>query len=347
MPAGTPNNLLHVLKPTRAMGALCAAALLVTVGCRSAVVPTQDAGVVAKRAERGPVAVEVRAEPSTVSVAEPLTFTIETSAAANVDVELPSVDGELGKLRLREVDVSPAIPTETGHRWIQTYTLECYSAGTHELPALTVRCTDRRDPDNAIENELTTPTLQIEVTSLIEGEFDPAEYRDIKSAVALPTPPSRAWLWWLLATSGGILAAILLALLLRRRARHVRVAPPIPPHEQALAALRGLRTDELIERGEIHEFYYLLTNIVRIYIEQRFGIMAAEQTTREFLEAAKDQPSLGGRYRDLLRSFLVAGDMVKFALHVPGQEECFAAFDAALGFVTETAPVSSTPGAAA
>jgi hypothetical protein len=66
--------------------------------------------------------------------------------------------------------------------------------------------------------------------------------------------------------------------------------------------------------------------------------MAAEQTTEEFLAAARDHPALGGTYRGLLAGFLRAGDMVKFARFEPVPAEIDRAFEAAGDFVERTAP---------
>jgi hypothetical protein len=151
-----------------------------------------------------------------------------------------------------------------------------------------------------------------------------------------------------IALSVGALLVVLTVFWLRR-ARRAAAERVVPAHEWALEELRRLWAEGLVEQGDVHAFYFRLTWIVRRYIELRFGIMAAEQTTREFFEEARTHPSLGGTYRELLSEFLTAGDLVKFALHMPEASEIEGAFEAAREFVAQTAlPTSgAVQGAAA
>lgn len=319
-------------------------ALLLWGGCRQSG-DTTNAGpeAVEESAQRGPVKVVVRADRGRVEVAEPFGLELVVDAAAGVEVELPSVADRLESFRVRDVEHSPSIPTDTGRQWRRTYVLESYSPGELEIPALTVSFTDRRDAENLIEGQVSTPALTIAVASLLDGEFEPAQFADIKGAVELPSAPSYAWVWWLLAGVGGVTLLILLLIAWRRRAARPLPEYVMPPHEWALAELVRLRAERLIERGRVHGFYYRLTDIVRQYVERRFGVMAPELTTREFLEEVKVHPALGPAYRGLLGDFLIAGDLVKFALHEPETPEIDAAFDAARGFVKQTAAGAAAP----
>jgi hypothetical protein len=89
-----------------------------------------------------------------------------------------------------------------------------------------------------------------------------------------------------------------------------------------------------------------LSDIVRRYVERRFGIRAPEQTTKEFLAEASRHPSIVEGHRVLLSGFMRTADRVKFAAERPGSTDCDRAFDAANGFVEETAAEHSdeTPG---
>jgi uncharacterized iron-regulated membrane protein len=62
------------------------------------------------------------------------------------------------------------------------------------------------------------------------------------------------------------------------------------PHERALRELNELALRELPHKGLILDFYVLLSDTVRHYVESRFGICAPEQTTKEFLAAARHHP---------------------------------------------------------
>ena len=68
--------------------------------------------------------------------------------------------------------------------------------------------------------------------------------------------------------------------------------------------------------------------------------MAPERTTEEFLREARSSSVLADEHKTLLRGFLSAADMVKFALHEPSVNESDGALAAARGFVEETAPAA-------
>jgi hypothetical protein len=152
------------------------------------------------------------------------------------------------------------------------------------------------------------------------------DIRDIKGMV--PVPHEWWWLWVLLAVivAGGV------ALWLWKRRKVTTAAEvivPPSPLEVALAALRRLREENL----PVDVFYTRLSNIVRQYIEGRFGLRAPERTTEEFLAEA----ALPEQHMKLLRPFLQECDLVKFAKFTPGEADRHRAFEAAEKFVTEAA----------
>jgi hypothetical protein len=257
---------------------------------------------------------------------------------------MPDVNKTLGEFEVVDAQSPPDIPEGSNRVWEHRYGLRTLEAGELEIPSVTVKFKDRRNAAaNATveENEIASEPLKINVHSLITGQFDPEKYRDIKDAVDVPLPWNLRSLLWIAGGIALISAAIIALILLKRRRAELVVAPPLPPHEWALRELDALREEQLIERGEFHEFYFRLSAILRQYIERRFNIMAAEQTTEEFLRAARNHDALSEGHRVLLTQFLRQADMVKFAKFQPTQHESEAAFEAASHFVEETAPHAS------
>ena len=140
--------------------------------------------------------------------------------------------------------------------------------------------------------------------------------------------------------------------MMRRNRDAEQSEPYVPPHIRALLQLDLLQSDGLIDKNEIHAYYIRLSDIVRQYIESRFGLMAPEQTTEEFLRELQRDTALNVGHKELLASFLRASDMVKFALHRPSPGDCEEAFNSAGAFVRETTPThdempGTDPGGAA
>jgi hypothetical protein len=110
----------------------------------------------------------------------------------------------------------------------------------------------------------------------------------------------------------------------------------VDPKDKALNALRKLSQENLPKKGFVEPFYIRLTAIVRIYVEETFGIHAPEQTTEEFLTSAHEIHLFDSATEDSLETFLQKADMVKFARSTATVEECSKAFSAAQTLVDQS-----------
>jgi hypothetical protein len=281
----------------------------------------------------------VTASPGTVLVGEALTLTVEVIAEPGVAITMPGFAETIGAFEIADSRLPPDVPAPEGRRWTHVYSLSTWEAGAAEIPAVTLAFADRRDAANAIAGELSTEPLHIEIRSVLPpGEADPAGLRDIKAAIDVPVDrPGADWVIvaaTLLALAGILLVALYL---LRRRAAGAAAAA-VPAHVWALLQLDHLRGEDLIGQHQIHAFYYRLSDIVRIYIERRYGLKAPERTTEEFLREMRASPVLEVGHKELLAGFLRAADLVKFARHEPAPDDCQDALDSACRFVQDTAP---------
>lgn len=122
----------------------------------------------------------------------------------------------------------------------------------------------------------------------------------------------------------------------KRKKQKKRSAPARPADQIAYEALELLKAKGLPLLGEIKQYYFELSDIVRRYIENRFNIKAPEMTTDEFLASLKNAEGLLGRHKNLLKEFLCLSDIVKFAKYGPTQKEINGSFAVAKKLVDET-----------
>ena len=90
----------------------------------------------------------------------------------------------------------------------------------------------------------------------------------------------------------------------------------LPSHVIALNSLRALDEKKLWQNGKIKEYHSEITEIIRRYFSERFGLRALELTTSEtmqLLRSTKETEPI----RDLTEDFLNNADMVKFAKFSP------------------------------
>lgn len=120
--------------------------------------------------------------------------------------------------------------------------------------------------------------------------------------------------------------------------RLVKPAPkPVPPYERAMNELENLRSRKLCEKGQEREFYTQLTEILREYLEGRFGINAMEMTTTQ-IKAAVRSNSTTARSSAQMNEILEMADFVKFAKMRPLPEDNVRVFTQSVNFVENTKP---------
>ena len=185
--------------------------------------------------------------------------------------------------------------------------------------------------------ELLVTTFQIDSTS--HGLFD------IKPQKTLPFKLGEitGYIAWSVV---GLLLLVALLYAAKRILAHYgksfdtifKPAPPLPPHEEAFAALERLRVLHLCQDGKHKLYYSTLTDILRTYIVRRFDVGAMEMTSDEIIEAMRDVELQQKQSMDLTM-ILREADLVKFAKAMPESEESEAVMRAAWEFVDATKPV--------
>lgn len=112
---------------------------------------------------------------------------------------------------------------------------------------------------------------------------------------------------------------------------------PVPPYEKALQELNQLRSEKLCEQGRERDFYTRLTDILRIYLQGRFGINAMEMTSTQIRNTlqSNEETRLSKRH---MEQVLEIADFVKFAKVRPLPDDNVRAFNSAMQFIEDTKP---------
>ena len=152
-------------------------------------------------------------------------------------------------------------------------------------------------------------------------------------------------------TLGEILPWVLLALLVSaiiwlgmklikklRKDRKEDIVPVItePAHVIAFRELEKLKNEKLWQSGETKRYYVRLTEIIRQYLENRFGVNSLELTTSETLEALVKSGFRKDESYKKLKSVLTGADLVKFAKYKPDPDENESVFVNSYDFVSVT-----------
>ncbi|HEY2464242.1 MAG TPA: DUF4381 family protein [Steroidobacteraceae bacterium] len=129
------------------------------------------------------------------------------------------------------------------------------------------------------------------------------------------------------------------------RWRRGRAARVLLPHEIALQRLEDIGA--LMQPAHAREFSIAVSDIVRLYIEQRFSVTATRRTTEEFLRDLLDSSDVAlARHQGLLGEFLQQCDFVKFAAQSLTQRNMESLRQSARAFVLATATTHDSLSAA-
>ena len=118
----------------------------------------------------------------------------------------------------------------------------------------------------------------------------------------------------------------------------------LPPYEEAMLHLEQLKQKQLWQAGQDKAYFTELTDILRVYIDRRFGINAVEMTSSQIIEVLRTNEETRA-VNSLLNSILEVADFVKFANMRTLPDDNETAYQRALNFVNETKPVEQAPDA--
>jgi len=117
-------------------------------------------------------------------------------------------------------------------------------------------------------------------------------------------------------------------------------APTIPAHDLAMQRLLNLEDKKLWQNGKFKDYHVRLSEIVREYLENRYNILALEQTTEEILGDLKPV-RIDKEIRENLNDLLQLMDLVKFAKMQPLDSENLAVMNWSKQLIDKTKQIES------
>jgi len=341
LPVGGSANIW--IAPRFWSGFLVAASLLLA-GCDKSVDSAEEATDAAKSSsgiertfDRGPVSVRLHVDKKEATIADRLNLTIEVFSAEDYEARLPAFGEKLDQFGIVDYTTpQPELGEGNKTKRTRTYALEPFLSGEYVIPPMKVAFWKKGEED-AKRHELETEEIEITIKSLLAEDLADLQIHDIEEPVEMPRPKAgdRPWFWIGLGCLAALLVAGAVSAVLRRKGQ-AAVVVRLPAHEIAYRELERLIAEDLPGKGEIKRFYQRVSDILRRYIEDRFGLHAPEQTTEEFLATLGSDATLAPGHKSLLKNFLQHCDLVKFAKHEPSTGDIQKTFDGCKNFIGET-----------
>ncbi|MGB5882042.1 MAG: hypothetical protein WBH85_18600 [Thermoanaerobaculia bacterium] len=292
------------------------------------------------------VETEAAVDRAVATTGDLITYRVSVDYADSYEVEIPEPGADIAGFRI--VDAGREEPRREKGRVIEDrwYKLRADLVGSYILPPVTVGYRPRAEPvDDAAADAgdtgppwvaVETSAIFVEVESVLPGDGEATDVRDLKELRRIEGPIPWLWIAVGLAAFAALGVALHYYLQYRRRALAV---PPDPPHVIAFRALGVLRDTDFGDPVAVRRFYFAISEVLRSYVEGRFGLNATDLTSEEIVAELPALDDLGDDHGHVLERFLADTDRVKFAEHQPSEGEIEGTYENALGFVESTLPV--------
>lgn len=286
---------------------------------------------------------DVRVEPAEVTLGDHFDLVMEVEAQEGCAVAFPDLTkGVAGGLweYISEQEVDTISRKEGVYGVRKRYRLTSFEPGDYSLDSLGVVY---RSAEGGVDTLYALAPLEMSV-GMIPIDTTQTTIYGVK-------PPMKAPLYAEEFTGYLALVVLLIALVasvvrviyrLSRRDRVERVVVPNEqPHVVAIRRLERLHSQKLWQSELLKEYYTELTDILREYLDNRYGVNAPEMTSDEILSALRRLGIEERHYADLER-LLHESDFVKFAKYTPEKEYHEEAYYKVYYFVEESKQVVIT-----
>ena len=278
------------------------------------------------------VVVENRLDSTEILIGQQVRFQVKVTADAGQFIEFPRLKGKNLIPGVEVVDItSPDTTWLNNNKRIcveRTYLLTSFDSALYFLPPMSVVVGGKRYAASKGIG-LKVNTVAVDTTKVdryygprgeVEGVF---EWRSF---------------WYFMSLLMAVLFVGAMVLIYHSRSHRPMVRrkvlpPPLPPHQVAQQEIEKIKQSGSIARGG-KTYYMELTDVLRTYIEQRFGFNASQMTSSEIIEHLMKVDNAEA-LRELQQIFETA-DLVKFAKYDTQLNENDANLLKAVSFINST-----------
>ncbi|MCB4755793.1 MAG: hypothetical protein LHV69_01945 [Elusimicrobia bacterium] len=274
--------------------------------------------------------------PREITIGDPIGLRATVVFSTDVAPAPLAVPNPLGEFELLDYAPTRPKPLPDGKLTLtHQLVLTTFSTGTQTIPSLSLVFVN---PEGT-KAEAKTESVDINVKSVLEMMGDQGGLRPLKGFFNFR---SYFWVWITLVI---LLLSGLGALLYwwcrqKKLLEQLQAGPPKPAEEIAWEALHALEDSSLLSDGNIKEYYFQLSLILRQYLENRYLFSALERTTSELLAEFR-RLKLTMDLTNELRDSLDNADLVKFAKYTPVEDDIEEDLNRVKRIITITTPQAS------
>lgn len=268
------------------------------------------------------------------TIGAPIFYTVSVQSTDDKIIQFPEWQLE-DPLEIRSSEISIS-----GIQNIGRFEIVFWDTGKVAIPGVTISVLNM---DSTFAYDLTADTMTMEVVSITEK--DPSFKQSGGGIMPIKDPvPVRFPLPWqtMILSISLLIIIIAIGLIWTKRLKADISYEERPeyledPDTVAMRKLNKLDQSELLNKGEIKEFYAQLSLILREYTENSLYIRTLEMTTEEIRENRSVFPYTDDQITSYFK-ILSSSDMAKYAKHVATVDQCIKDIAISRELVVETVP---------
>ncbi|MFD1601339.1 hypothetical protein ACFSJW_23350 [Flavobacterium artemisiae] len=238
-------------------------------------------------------------------------LTLKTVVSSTQKVEFPKLKN-IGALEVIQSYPIDTVKKDGSYELIKKYGLTQFDSGRYTIPSIKILI-DKKP--------FLTDSIKVEVANVKVDTLQQKMY-DIKDITTVDEGIGSWWIYVLIVLAILGIGGFVYWYVKKHQKKKIEEEVYKTPIEKATSLLNNLEQKELVQKGEIKEYYSELTDIARNYIEEAIHIPAMESTTSELIQAIKSastqkKMTLTPETVENLERVLRQADLVKFAKSKP------------------------------
>jgi len=283
------------------------------------------------------VTVEAVFDTSRIYIGDQINYTVTVDQPSGLSLDIAThKDTLLKNIEILSGPVTDTLSLDANRlRITKRYLITSFDSGFYEVPPTYAELTSETGLKRFYSDYSMLEVMRVRIAP----SDTTANIYDIVGPYKAPLTAGEVLPWLLFAVLAATLVWVIIRLMRRFRKVKHGYEPVIvkdPAHVIAFRSLEKLKEEKLWQKGEVKKYYSRLTEILRQYLEDRYGVYSLEMTTSETLE---ELLKTGFRKDDnfqILKTILNGSDLVKFARYKPDPSENDLHFENAWLFVDLT-----------
>ena len=265
------------------------------------------------RIEKAAINIKTTVDKPKITIGDKVTLLVTINHNSKVDIKIPEIADSLGQFEIKDYAIKK--PRKKWGKLIHEYKyiITTFTTGEYKIEPFAVQWLD----NNSQLKEVQSGAITIFVESVKASAADKDDIMDLKQPVGI----KHTFLYYFLLIG---LPIILLGgfsvYYFTRKAKESGFfsgnEPLKPADELAYERIEKLKAMGLIEKGELKQYYIILSEIIRRYLEARYSIQVLDMTTYELYQQLR-KIGADKKHTGIIKDFLEECDMVKFAKYLP------------------------------